>query len=118
MHHNSSPLDLSKYGIGPVVLEIYDILDSKVLANILAPSLRDMAHKKLHTQKTSRFSKSFGLPNKNKKQKKTNSLSVCNANDEHEVPHHALSPTHRDFGKSQLHIFSSIRRLRGVRLVC
>lgn len=50
MHHNSSPLDLSKYGIGPVVLEIYDILDSKVLANILAPSLRDMAHKKLHTK--------------------------------------------------------------------
>ena len=92
MHHNSSPLDLSKYGIGPVVLEIYDILDSKVLANILAPSLRDMAHKKLHTQKTSRFSKSFGLPNKNKKQKKTNSLSVCNAKMSMRCPTMHLAP--------------------------
>lgn len=71
--------------------EIHNILNSKVLANILEPFIRDMAHKNLHIRKTSIFSKSFWIAKqKQKKQKKTNSLPVCNADDEHEMPHHAL----------------------------
>jgi len=95
--------------------EIYDILDSKVLVRAIP---KGYGTQKIMHKKQADFLRALDCQTKTKKQKKTNSLSVCNANDEHEVPHHALSPPHRDFGKSKPHILSSIRRLRGVRLVC